>query len=190
MFRTFFRFELGYFLRGWMVWIFLLIIGLMIFGAASSDNVTVGGSIGNTHRNAPFVLQNYYAIAALLTLLMTTAFVNNSATRDFRFNTNQMIFSLPISRQGYLWGRFLGATIVSAIPSFGISLGMYFAKFASWADAERFADFPWHAHWNSLITFTIPNTFFVAAILFGVAIYFRSTTVSFLPVYFCSCSSR
>jgi ABC-type transport system involved in multi-copper enzyme maturation permease subunit len=180
MFRTFFLFELRYFLRGWMVWIFLFIIGLMLFGAASSDNIVVGGGLGNTNRNAPWVLQNFYAITSVLTLLMTTAFVNNAAIRDYRFNTNQMVFSLPISRQGYLWGRFLGAAFVSVIPALGVTVGVLAAPLAPWADADRYAAFPWHAHWNGLLTFAIPNTFFIAAILFGVAISFRSTTVSFI----------
>lgn len=180
MFRTFFLFELRSFLRGWMVWIFLFIIGLMLFGAASSDNIVVGGGLGNTNRNAPWVLQNFYAITSVLTLLMTTAFVNNAAIRDYRFNTNQMVFSLPISRQGYLWGRFLGTAFVSVIAALGVTLGVLAAPLAPWADADRFAAFPWHAHWNGLLTFAIPNTFFIAAILFGIAISFRSTTVSFI----------
>ena len=180
MFRNFVLFELRYFLRGWMVWIFLAIIGLMLFGAASSDNVIVGGGIGNTNRNAPWVLQNFYAITSILTLLMTTAFVNNAAIRDFRFNTSQMIFSLPISKRGYMWGRYLGATLVAIIPSFGVTLGVLLAPLAPWADSERFGAFPWAAHWNSILTFSIPNTIFIAAILFGVAVLFRSTTISFL----------
>lgn len=147
-----------------MVWIFLFIIGLMLFGAASSDNI-VGGGLGNTNRNAPWVLQNFYAVTSVLTLLMTTAFVNNAAIRDYRFNTNQMVFSLPISRQGYLWNRFLGAAFVSVIPALGVTLGVLAAPLAPWADADRFAAFPWHAHWNGLLTFPIPNTFFLAAML-------------------------
>ena len=180
MFRDFFLFELRYFLRGWMVWIFLIIIGAMIFGAASSDNVTVGGGIGNTHRNSPFVIENFFAVTSILTLLMTTAFVNNAGLRDYQHNTNQMIFSLPISRRGFLWGRFLGATIVAVIPALGVSLGTALAKFAPWADSERFGPFYLHPHINGLLAFSIPNTFFVAAILFIIAVRFRSTTISFL----------
>jgi ABC-type transport system involved in multi-copper enzyme maturation permease subunit len=180
MFSNFFTFELRYFLRGWMVWIFLLVIGVMIFGAVSSDNVTVGGGLGNTHRNSPWVIQNFYGVASVLTLLMTTAFVNNAAIRDFQHNTHQMIFSLPVSKNGYLWGRFLGSSLMAVLPSLGVSLGVLIGRFAPWADTDRFGPIYWGAHLNSLVTFAIPNTFFIAAILFGIAALFRSTTISFL----------
>lgn len=124
MFSHFLRFELRYWFRGWMVWIFFLIVGLMIFGACSSDQITVGNSIGNTHRNAPYVIQNYYAIISILTLLMTTAFVNSAAIRDFQHNTHQMLFSLPVSKPGYLLGRFFGSSLAALIPTLGVSLGV------------------------------------------------------------------
>ncbi|MEO8660280.1 MAG: M1 family aminopeptidase [Bryobacteraceae bacterium] len=180
MFQHFLGFELRYWLRGWMVWIFFLIISLMIFGACSSDKVTVGESIGNTFRNAPFVIQNYYAIMAVLTLLMTTAFVNSAAIRDFQYNTNQMLFSLPVSKSGYIMGRYLGASIAAMIPPLGVTLGVIAAKYAPWVEAERFGGISWSAHLNSVLVFVIPNTLFVAAVLFAVAALFRSTTVSFL----------
>ncbi len=180
MFRHFLSFELRYFLRGWMVWIFLLVLGALIFGAVSSDNVTIGGGMGNTHRNAPFVIQTFYAVASVLTLLMTTAFMNNSAIRDYQYNTQQMIFSLPISKNGLLLGRFIGATLIAIIPNLGVSLGAILARFAPWADADRFGPIDWLGHFNGIIAFAIPNTLFIGAILFAVAALFRSTTISFL----------
>jgi ABC-type transport system involved in multi-copper enzyme maturation permease subunit len=180
MFRHFFLFELRYYLRGMMVWIFFLIIGALILGAASSDNVRVGGAVGNVNRNAPFVVQNFYAVVSVLTLLMTTAFANSSAIRDFQYNTHQIIFSLPISRWGFLLGRFWAAVLVSVIPALGVSLGVLLAPFMPWADAARFGSLYWTAHANGLLCFVIPNTILTACVLFPVALRFRSTTASFL----------
>lgn len=180
MFTHFLAFELRYWLRGWMVWIFFFVVALLIFGACSSDQVTVGSSIGNTNRNAPYVIQNYYAIISILTLLMTTAFVNSAAVRDFHYNTHQMLFSLPVSKSGYLLGRFFGSTLAAMIPTLGVSLGVILAKYMPWVDAYRFGGVAWAAHAYSVLVFVIPNTLFVAAVLFAVAALFRSTTVSFL----------
>ncbi|MGB6511232.1 MAG: hypothetical protein WBF07_24245, partial [Xanthobacteraceae bacterium] len=85
MLRTFLWFEVRYWLRSWMLWIFFAIIALLIFGAVSTDEVTIGGALENTYHNAPFVIENFYAIICLLTLLMVTAFVNSAASRDFQF---------------------------------------------------------------------------------------------------------
>ena len=65
MFIHFLSFEIRYWLRSWMLWIFFLIVALMIFGATSTDQIQVGGALENTYRNAPFVIENYYAIMSL-----------------------------------------------------------------------------------------------------------------------------
>ena len=45
MFLRIALFEIRFWLRSWMVWIFLFIIGLLIFGAVSTDQVQVGNSL-------------------------------------------------------------------------------------------------------------------------------------------------
>jgi ABC-2 type transport system permease protein len=100
MLRHFFHFELRFWLRSWMLWIFLLIMALALFGADSTDQIVVGSVIGNTWRNAPWVIESYYAFCGLITLLMTTAFVNSAASRDFACNTSQIIFATHSGRAG------------------------------------------------------------------------------------------
>jgi ABC-2 type transport system permease protein len=175
-----FRFETRYWLRGMMVWVFFVIIGAMIFAATSSDKVTVGGALENTHRNAPFVIQNFYSMMSLLTLLMTTAFVNSAAARDFQYGTQGLIFSTPLKKLDFLLGRFLGAVAVSAIPMLGVSAGIILAGFMPWIDAERWGPIAWGAHAQSQLVFAIPNTLFVSALVFCVAALTRSTVTSFL----------
>jgi len=173
-------FEIRYWLRSWMLWIFTVIISAMFLGAVSSDYVTIGGSIGNTYRNAPFVIENYYALIGLLTLLMATAFVNSAAARDFTHNTYQIIFSTPLSRRDFLFGRFIGATLVSVIPMLGVSIGTLLAKHMPWVDAERFGPVYWGAHLKGLLVLALPNAFFVAAVLFAIAVLARNDIVSFV----------
>ena len=152
------RFEIRYWLRGFMVWVFFSIIATMFMAATSSDKVMIGGALENTNRNAPFVIQNYYGIAGIFTLLMTTAFVNAAAARDFAYNTWQMVFSTPLKRSDFLLGRFLGATIISVIPILGVSFGILIARYMPWADADRFGPILWSAHLKSILVFAIPNT--------------------------------
>lgn len=174
------RFEVRYWIRGFMVWVFFVILAAMFMAATSSDHVTVGGALENTNRNAPFVIQNYYAIAGIFSLLMTTAFVNAAAARDFAYGTWQMVFSTPLKRSDFLFGRFLGAAAVSVIPMLGVSFGILIARYMPWADADRFGPVMWSAHLKSLLVFGIPNTIFVAAVIFAVAALTRSTITSFI----------
>jgi ABC-type transport system involved in multi-copper enzyme maturation permease subunit len=173
-------FEIRYWLRSWMLWVFTLIVSTMFFGAVSSDNITIGGAIGNTFRNAPFQIETYYAMVGLFTLLMATAFVNSAAARDFTHNTYQIIFSTPLRRRDFLFGRYLGATLISVIPMMGVSVGTLLAKYMPWVDAERFGPVYWGAHLKGLLVFAVPNAFFVAAVLFAIAVLARNDVVSFV----------
>jgi len=173
-------FELRYWLRSWMLWIFLLIVAALMFGAASSDNITVGGALTNTSRNAPFVIENFYSFVGLLTLLMTTAFVNSAAARDFSNHTHEIIFSTPLRRRDYLLGRFTGATLVALIPMLGVSIGILLAKYMPWVDPERWGPVNWAAHLQGILVFAVPNTVFIAAVLFAIAVLARNEIVSFV----------
>ena len=69
MFKIFFFSELKYSLRNPMIYLFFFIVFLLVFFANVSDNVTIGGSIGNVYRNAPNVITTFSIIMTLFGLL-------------------------------------------------------------------------------------------------------------------------
>ncbi|MCU0719165.1 MAG: ABC transporter permease [Pirellula sp.] len=178
----FFRFELNYWLRGYMVYIFTGLMAFMFATATYSDNLQIGGAIGNTFRNAPYVIQQYYAIAGLLGALIITTFFDSAASRDFSSKFADVLFTKPIRKVDYLVGRFLAASCVSMLPIAGISIGILVAGWLPYRDIERWCGIHWTAHGLSLITFAIPNVLFVGAIVFAIATWTRSTLYSFLAV--------
>jgi ABC-2 type transport system permease protein len=180
MLRHILAFEIRYWFRGWMVWIFLLIVAAMIFGAASTDDITLGDALSNTLRNSPYNIQNFYAFIGLIAMIMAAAFVNSAAARDFSFNTYQIVFSTPLRKSDFLLGRFFGATFVSMIPMLGVSIGVILAKYMPWVDPERWGPVAWKAHLDGILVFALPNAFIFAAILFAVAVLARNEIVSFI----------
>jgi ABC-2 type transport system permease protein len=176
----FFWFEIRYWLRSVMLWVFTAIVAFMAMMAMSTDQVTIGAAIGNTYRNAPFVVEQYYSIFWFITLLMVTAFVNSAAAREFVSNMHQIIFTKPINKSDFLLGRFLGSVVVSTIPMLGISLGALLAPLMPWADKDRFGPVVGAAHLMGVLVFALPNTIFIAAIIFTIAALTRSTVISFL----------
>src|SRR5260370_1661499 len=139
MLRHILAFEFRYWFRSWMLWIFLLIIAALVFGAASTDNITLGDALSNTLRNSPYNIQNFYSFIGLLTMVMAAAFINSAAARDFSFNTYQIIFSTPLKKSDFLLARFLGATFVSMIPMLGVSMRILLANHLPLLEPER-----WH----------------------------------------------
>jgi ABC-type transport system involved in multi-copper enzyme maturation permease subunit len=167
-----------------MLWIFLFINTLLVFFAVASEDVTIGGSIGNIHKNAPYVIQTYYGALSMICLLMTTAFMNATANRDFQSGMHQFIFSSPIKKRDYYFGKFIGAAIVSVIPMLGISLGALIAPILAplfdMCPQERFGEVIWSGHLQGILAFGLPNVIISGVLLFALAIIFRSSIVSFI----------
>jgi ABC-2 type transport system permease protein len=173
-------FEIRYWLRSWMLWIFLAIIGALIFGAISTDEILSDFNLSNIYRNAPFAIANYYAAIGVFALLMTAIFVNSAALRDFNYNTHQMMFSTPVRRRDLLLGRFVGATGISLIPMLGVSLAILLAEYMPGADPKRWEAVSWSAHAKSILLFALPDTFLTAAILFAAVVVWRREIASFI----------
>ncbi|MDA9858609.1 M1 family aminopeptidase [Rubripirellula sp.] len=163
-----------------MVYVFLVIIGLLAFAATSSDNVQVGGSLENAFRNSPFTIQMMYAALSIVSVVMTAAFANGAASRDFMYNTNQLIFTKPIDKFAYVMGRFWGATLVAIVPMLGVSIGILLAKYMPWVEPEDWGPVSWSAHFWGLAVSAVPNAIIVSALIFAVAVYTRSTIGAFI----------
>ena len=180
MTRRFFLFEVRYWLRQPMVYIFLLIIGLLPFFAIISDNVRIGGGIGNVFKNAPYVVYQFYGAMSFIAILMVTAFVNGTAIRDFTSDTAQIIFSTPVSKRSYLVGKFLGSTFIASLPLLGVSLGMVLGSWWPSVDPLRLGPNLVLPHLEAFFVIGLPNILFSAAIIFAVAVLLRSTMASFI----------
>jgi ABC-2 type transport system permease protein len=176
----FIKHEWKYWLKSPMTWIFFAINTLLIMGAVSSDSINIGGGVGSVHKNAPFVIQSYYGVMSLIGLLMTTAFMNAAANRDFENNMYQFVFSSPIKKRDYYFGKFIGAATMAVIPLLGVSLGVLIGPLMPWTEPERYGEVIWSGHINGLIGFGIPNTIIVSVLLYVLAIIFRSNIVSFV----------
>jgi len=182
MFSEFFRFELSYWLRGWMVYIFFAVIALLFGIAAASDAITIGGVGGNTLRNSPFSVANWYAVSSLITAFMAVAIYDSSASRDFSSKMSDILFSKPLGKWGFLTGRFLGATIAALIPAAGIGAGVFIAYLLNASDTERWGPSAFWHHWQPFLIFVIPNTLVFGALVFAVASVTRNTLYSFLSM--------
>ncbi|WMX12022.1 MULTISPECIES: M1 family aminopeptidase [unclassified Aureispira] len=184
MFVEFFKREISMSIKRPMIWIFFLIITLLVSGAIASDNIIIGGSVGNIYKNAPHVLTQYTIILLLICLMMPAAFFNNAALRDYNHKFNEILFSTPIQKSGYYFGRFMGALVLSIIPFLGIFVGFFLGSQIALAtgsvDAERIGPIYGSAFFNNLVLFIIPNLFIAGAIIFSIANKWRNTVVSFV----------
>ncbi len=184
MFKTFFLTELKYTLKQPMVYIFMFILGLMEFFATVSDNVQVGGAIGNVYRNSPYTLTLHISIFSIFSLLMAVAFFNNAALRDHNNEFNEILFTTPLSKPGYYFGRFFGALFIATLPLVGVFIGMLLGTWMNsifeWIDPERFGPFQIKTFVNNYVLFILPNMFLAGTVIFAMANKWKSTVISFV----------
>jgi hypothetical protein len=184
MFGEFFKLELRSAFKSPMVYVFFLLTAVLAFGAVASDNVQIGGAVGNVYKNSPHTLTNFVLILGIFGLIEATAFFNNAALRDHSNQFNEIMFSLPIKKSGYFWGRFLGALVLSSIPLLGVFFGAWLGALigpaAGWLDADRIGPFFFETITSNYFLFIIPNMFIAGSIIFFLAHRFKSTIISFV----------
>ncbi|HKK38144.1 MAG TPA: hypothetical protein VJ949_01870, partial [Cryomorphaceae bacterium] len=184
MFGEFFKLELRSAFKSPMVYVFFFLNALLAFGAVASDNIQIGGAVGNVYKNSPHTLTNFVLILGTFGLIEAAAFFNNAALRDHSNRFNEIMFSLPIKKGGYFWGRFLGALILSTIPLLGVFFGAWVGALigpaAGWLDASRIGPFYFETLVNNYFLFILPNMFIAGSIIFFLAHRFKSTIISFV----------
>jgi ABC-2 type transport system permease protein len=176
----FIRAEWKYWLKSPMTWILFFVNTLIVFGAVYSDSITIGGGVGNVHKNSPHTIQTFYGAMSLIGLLITTAYMNATANRDFQYDMYQLVFSSPIKKRDYFFGKFIGAYTMAIIPILGVSAGSLIAPLMPGLQPERYGPALLNGHVLGLLGFAIPNIFISGVFLFTLAIIFRSNIVSFI----------
>jgi|CXWL01.1.fsa_nt_gi ABC-type transport system involved in multi-copper enzyme maturation permease subunit len=183
MFGEILRFEVRYHLRQPLFWLVTAICGLMTFGAVVSDSVTIGGAIGNVHRNAPFVIiQLLTVVGVIIGTFVTTAFVASAVHRDVDYGTSELFFSRPIKKAHYLFGRFSGSLLVSAMVFIGPALGILIGSLMPWIEPERLGATTAGPYIFSMLVMVLPNLIFTGALFFTLAALTRSLLSTYLGV--------
>jgi len=184
MFGEFFKKEVFTAFKRPMLYIFIGIVMLLVFGAVVSDNIIIGGSVGDVKKNAPTTVARYITIMNIFGLLFATAFFNGAALRDHKYKFNEILFTTPLSKAGYFFGRFCGAWLLSSLVMVGIYLGFIFGGFIgpamSWIGPERIGPIPWKAFVSTFFIFVVPNMLIAGSIIFGLATKFKSPVISFV----------
>lgn len=185
MWQEFFRFDLRYHLRQPMLWLVTLALAGMAFASAGSTSLRIGagpGGIGNVHLNAPGVIANQLGVLSMIAMLLVTVFIAGAVLRDSETGMADLLYTAPLRKFDYLFGRFLaGFTVCLAIFAV-ITLAMMAGSRLPSIDPQRLGAFAvWPYVWSFLVL-VAPNLLFVAALLHLLAALTRSMTMVYVGV--------
>jgi ABC-2 type transport system permease protein len=183
--RTFleiFWFELRQQLKSPLFWMIALAFAALALGAASSDDIQIGGAIGNTHRNAPYVIVQWLSLFTVLGMFLITVFVAGAALRDFDSGTAELFFATPMSRSAYLGGRFAAGYLAAVVVMVAVALGLMTGVLMPWVDPTRLGPMSLDAYAYAFAVFVLPGLFFMSAFLFLLATTTRSMLTTYIGV--------
>jgi ABC-type transport system involved in multi-copper enzyme maturation permease subunit len=180
--RRILLFELRSQFRSPLLWVTVFVFLLLTFGAVVSDRVSIGESIGNVNRNAPYVTVQILAVMSVVGIFALTAFVGTAAHRDFEFGTWELVFSKPVRKRDYLLGHFAGAWLAAVLVLIAAVAGMILASLTPWIDPEKIGPFRLGPYAWSLAVIALPNFLFAGALFFTLAGVTRSMLYTYLGV--------
>lgn len=184
MFAAFFLFELRYHLRRLSTYIYFglfFVIGFLAIQAAGGafPGVVIGGG-GNLKGNAPAFLHSVIALLSYFGMTITSAIAGNAIYRDYEYNTHSLFYTKPISKAGYLGGRFAGAVVILFLIFLSIGCGMILSSFTPWLNQEKIGPFSLMAYIQPYLTIVLPNLVFTGALFFALATLTRNIFVNYV----------
>lgn len=182
MFLPIFLFELKYRIRRPATWIYFILLTLMsgllvaaaggIFG--SGTNVSLGGDGGRVHINSPHSIAGTLMVLSTFGMLITSAVMGNPVYRDFEHRTYSLFYTTPISKAGYLGGRFWGSFVICAMIFSGLLLGSWVGALLPGVEADKVGAFHLNYYLWPFLLLVLPNLLLSGTIFFTLATLTRN----------------
>ena len=181
LFWEFFTFELRFRFKSLSTYVYFLLWLTFSFLCVASENF---GPIGNS--NGKILLNSAYANtfndigSSLFGIIVIAAIFGTSILRDFQRDTYQILFTKPISKFGYLGGRWAGSYVTTLFAFSGMMFGAFLGTFAPWADHTRIeANHVWN-YLQPFLSVIAVQIFFVGSVFFLVAALTRKIFIVYL----------
>ncbi|WP_239691818.1 ABC transporter permease [Hymenobacter coccineus] len=189
MFLPIFLFELKYRLKRPATWIYFFLLFLMAFllvtaaggGFGTGVNIALGGDGQTVKINSPYSLTISTMVLSIFGVIIASSLMGNPVYRDFEYRTHPLFYTTPISKWGYLGGRFFGSYLIAALVFSGIGVGAALAGVMPWVAADRFLPHaPAGTYLWPYLVLVLPNLLFSGALFFTVATLSRNILSTYL----------
>ena len=181
LFLEFFRFELKFRFKSISTYVYFGIWFVFSFLCIASENFgPIAFGNGKVLLNGPYANLFNDTFAAFFGLIIIGAIFGTSILRDFQRDTTQILFTKPITKLGYLGGRWAGSYVATAFAFSGLIFGELLGPLAPWADHSRIA--PTHLWWylQPFLSIVLVQIFFIGSLFFMVAALTRRIFIVYL----------
>lgn len=181
MFRSIFSFEVNRWYRSAPAYIYFAILflvtfllGTLIGGTFEGISVGTGAGSDKVFVNSPISIEGLLSgINNYLGLVIIVAVIGNAILKDFGSNTYQLIFTTPVSKFNYLFGRFSAALFIVLIVLTAPALALMTTYAMPWIDADKLGPFMFSPYLYNYLNSVVPNVIICGSIFFAVSLLSR-----------------
>lgn len=184
MFAALFLFELKLWLKKPATYLYFLVFFLfsMLVTAA------MGGLLGNSSGDTNATINSANAIAGILGgvntdligAIILITIMAPAVYKDFQYNLHPLLFTKPITKFGYLFGRFSAAYVIALFVLSGSVLGHWITCLFPGIDPELLGPARLSNYFGPFLLFVVPNTLLVGAIFFSFVTFTRNMVAGYL----------
>jgi ABC-type transport system involved in multi-copper enzyme maturation permease subunit len=135
---------------------------------------------GNVYINSPYMIANFLLIFGLFAVFIAPSYMAGAVLKDSENQFDGILFSTPIDKNSYIFGRFFGAFVALMLVLAAAPTGMYLGTFWPWAASDLFAPNDIGHYLTVFFGFLLPTVFTLGAVVFTVAVMSRSMMYSYL----------
>ncbi|WP_299212444.1 M1 family aminopeptidase [uncultured Aquimarina sp.] len=185
MFKHIFLYELKYWIKKPVLYVYLVVFsGLAFIAIAGTGGLFDPPLATKAARliNSPFEINYLLQYFNKLLLFLLPAIIGATVYKDFRDNTHSVLYSFPIKKKEYILGKFINSfTLVFGI-AITITVVMILTEHLPGLDDNKMGDFRLVGYLQAFLLYTVPNLLFYGAIVFAVVAYFRNIYAGFVII--------
>lgn len=186
MFSNIFKFEIKTWFKTPITYIYagIMFVFAMIMMAASGglfDSFTVT-TTSPTYQNSALAINGMINGLSIFLYFLLPSIIGASVSKDFKYDMHQVLYSYPITKFGYLFGKFLSALSIVVMIIVFICFGLYLGTIFPGTNSELFIDFDIWNYLQPLLIFIFPNIIFYGAVVFAVVTFSRNIFIGFISV--------
>lgn len=174
-FLEIFRFEFAYQLRRVSTWIYFAVLLVFAFVMMRFSTPT-----DESHLNAPAHIAFVTVFGSLIWLLIAAAVAGDAAARDVQTRMYSLTYTTPISKVGYLGGRFLAAFALNALIQLAIPAGVLLAFYSPGGETGLLGPFRPAAYLSAYGFIALPIAFVATGIQFSLATLSRRAIAGYI----------
>jgi len=184
MFLQIFLFELKLWLKKPATYIFFVIFLLLSILYTSA----IAGLLGGASEDSNIIINSANAIAGILNGLNTDligsiiliTIIAPAVYKDFQYNMHPLLFTKPISKFGYMFGRFSAAFLIALFVLSANAFGHMITCILPGIEPEKLGPFSIMNYLQPFLYFVIPNTLLIGAIFFSFVTFSRNMIAGYV----------